>query len=137
MAYRKEKLEEQIRRIISEILVKEVNDPRIGFTTITGVNLNKDLSIARVGISVIGDPKARRKALDGLRSAKGFIQKNVGKNLRIKNIPRIEFELDSSVSDGVQMVNLLENLEGVKGKNDTDEEEEFRSQEPDDSGQTP
>ncbi len=126
MAYRKEKLEKQIIRLISEVIIKEINDPRIGFASITEVNLNKDCSIAHVGISVIGDPKDRRKALDGLNSARGYIQRFVGKNLRIRNVPKIKFELDSSVADGVRMVDLLENLDGVERSEHVEYEEDIQ-----------
>ena len=70
MAYRKEKLEEQIKRIVSELLIREIKDPRIGFATITGVELSKDYSQAKIGVSVLGDPRDLRKTMEGLQSAR-------------------------------------------------------------------
>jgi ribosome-binding factor A len=119
MAYRKEKLEHQIRRLISELLIKELKDPRIGFATITEVTLNNDFTQARVGVSVLGDPRDIRKSWEGINSAKGFIQKRIGKLLSIRHIPKIEFFLDSSIADGVEMVNLLNKLENEE--NSTEE----------------
>jgi len=116
MSYRKEKIEELIKRIISEAILKEINDPRIGFVTITGVTLNKDFSLAEVGVSVIGVARDIRKALEGLKSATGYIQKYVAQNIRLRYSPKLKFFLDSSVADGVKMVNFLENLPGVKPK---------------------
>lgn len=110
MAYRKEKIEEQIKRIISELLIKEIKDPRIGFATISSVEISKDYNLAKVGISVFGDKKDLRNTLAGLNSAKGFIQFKVGRNLGIRQMPRIAFYLDTSIADGVEMVNLIEQL---------------------------
>lgn len=110
MAYRKEKLEELIKRVVSELLIKDIKDPRIGFATITGVDLSKDYSVARIGISVIGTPRDIRKTLEGLNSAVGYIQHKVGKSIRVKSTPKIEFFLDASVADGAEMISLIESL---------------------------
>ena len=107
MAYRKEKLEEQIRRIVSELLIRDIKDPRIGFATITGVELSKDYAQAKIGISVLGDPRDLRKTLEGLQSALPYIQHRTGKALGIRVMPKISFFLDSSIVDGVNMVDLL------------------------------
>jgi ribosome-binding factor A len=110
MAYRKEKLEEQIKRLISELIIKEIKDPRIGFVSLTGVSLSNDKKSARVGISVIGSNKERRSTFEGLKSATGFIQYRVGKAIKLRNTPKITFFLDNSISEAVDMVNFLENL---------------------------
>lgn len=116
MHYRKEKLEEQIKRIVSELLIREIKDPRIGFATITGVELAKDYSTAKIGISVLGDPRDMRKTLEGLKSATPYVQHRVGKSLGMRNTPKISFFLDSSLADGVNMVNLLNTLEEAEAK---------------------
>ncbi len=110
MSHRKEKLEELIKRIVSDLILKEIKDPRIGFVTVTGVTLSSDKKYARIGISVIGDGKIEKKSMDGLRSAAGFIQHRVGKALSIRITPIVEFFLDSSIADGVEMVAFLEGL---------------------------
>lgn len=120
MAYRKQKLEEQIKRLVSELMIKEIKDPRIGFATLTGVDLNKDMSLARIGVSVFGDPRDLRKTIEGLNSAKNFIQHRLSKALEIRSSPRIEFYLDSSLSEGVRMVNLIEGLVDSEDKGGDD-----------------
>jgi ribosome-binding factor A len=116
MSYRKEKLEGQIKRIVSELLIKEIKDPRIGFATITSVELSKDLARANIGISILGDPRDIRKSLEGLNSAKPYIQHRVGKSLSIRLTPKLNFFLDSSIAEGTRMVHLLNSLEQSERK---------------------
>jgi len=123
MAYRKEKLEELIKRVVSELILKEIKDPRIGFMTVTGVTLSRDYSVAEIGISVLGSPVEEKKTLAGIKSATGYIQHRVGKAVRMRTTPRIEFYLDTSVSDGVRMVSLLNDLESQRSDNDHEEDE--------------
>ena len=120
MKYRKDRLEELIKRIVSEIILRELKDPRLGFITVTGVELNKDFSEARIGVSVLGNPTEVRKSMEGIRSSSGFVQKLMGKELKIRNIPSIYFYLDKSVEEAVDMVNKINNLPGVIDK-ETDE----------------
>ncbi len=122
MSYRKEKLEGQIRRIVSELLIREIKDPRIGFATITSVELSKDLARANIGISVLGDPRDIRKSLEGLNSAKPYIQHMVGKNLGIRLTPKLNFFLDSSIAEGTRMVHLLNTLEKSERKEGNDDD---------------
>lgn len=117
-AYRKEKLEGQIRRLVSELLIKDIKDPRIGFATITGVTLNKDFTEARVGVSILGNPRDMRKSLEGLQSSEGYIRHKVGKALGIRVMPRIDFFLDSSVAEATKMVGLLNELESEENEKD-------------------
>jgi len=118
MKYRKDRLEELIKRIVSEIIFRELKDPRIGFITITGVELNRDYTEARIGISILGSPTDVRKSMEGIRSSSGFVQKHLGKELKIRNTPRVYFYLDKSVEEGVDMVNMINNLPGVKDRKD-------------------
>ena len=113
MAYRRDKLEAQIRRLVSEVMISEMKDPRIGFASITKVEINKDFSVANIGISVLGSPKERRKTIEGLQAASGFVQHKVSKAMRIKHMPRLHFALDSSVADAVDMVGFINTLPGV------------------------
>jgi ribosome-binding factor A len=124
MKYRKDRLEELIKRIVSDIFLKEVKDPRIGFLTFTGVELNKDYSEARIGVSFLGTSTDVRKGMEGIRSSSGYVQKLLGKELKIRNTPRVYFFLDKSVQEGVEMVSRLENLPGVKERSDNNPQED-------------
>jgi len=123
MAFKREKMEESIRRKISDLLIKDIKDPRIGYVTVTGVEVNKDYSIARVGISIFGNAREARKSLEGIKSSASYIQHRVAKALTLRYMPKLEFFLDSKVADGVEMVSLLEGLVHDKTK---DEEESVK-----------
>ncbi|HPX92511.1 MAG TPA: 30S ribosome-binding factor RbfA, partial [Spirochaetota bacterium] len=110
MKYRKDRLEELIRRIVSDIIFKEVKDPRIGFVTVTDVELTKDFSEARIGVSILGSSVEVRKSMEGIRSSSGYIQKLLGKELKIRTVPRVYFYLDKSIEQGVLMVDKIEKL---------------------------
>jgi ribosome-binding factor A len=110
-AYRKEKIEAEIRRIIAEAFIKEIKDPRIGFITVTSAKISKDYKVVNVGISVIGDDRDKNLTLAGAESAAGFFQHLVAKSLKLRNTPRIKFHLDSSIEEGVRMVGIIENLD--------------------------
>ena len=124
MSHRKLKLEEQIRRIVADLIIKEIKDPRIGFVTITKAELNKDMTHAKIGISVLGNPHDIRKSLEGLRSSEGFIQAKLGKALQIRMTPHIRFVLDSSVVDAVEMVGLIESVNKNNSESNEPDESE-------------
>lgn len=118
MAYRKQKLEELIKRKIGDFIMKEIKDPRVGFVSITNVDLNKDSSIAEVGVSVLGEPREIRKSLEGLKSATGFIQRYLSKELNIRSVPKIIFKADASLARAARMSGLIDDLlEGSASKN--------------------
>lgn len=110
MAYRKQKLEELIKRKIGDFIMKEIKDPRVGFVSITNVDLNKDSSIAEVGVSVLGEPREIRKSLEGLKSATGFIQRYLSKELNIRSVPKIIFKADASLARAARMSGLIDDL---------------------------
>ena len=89
---RSDKVAETIHTTVSTILMRGLNDPRIGFVTITAVDVVEDLSLARIFFTVIGDESARKKNEAGLNSAKGYIRKELGKVLTIRHIPEIIFK---------------------------------------------
>ena len=124
MKFRKDRLEDLIKRIVSDIFLKEVKDPRIGFITFTGVELSKDYSEARIGVSFLGSSTDVRKGMEGVRSSSGYVQKLLGKDLKIRNTPRVYFYLDKSVEEGVEMVSKLESLPGVKNSSDDNNPQE-------------
>ncbi|MFH0975336.1 MAG: 30S ribosome-binding factor RbfA [Spirochaetota bacterium] len=136
--FRKERLEKMIKMIVADTLLKEVKDPRIGFATITDVKLNKDKSAAIVSVSVMGDDTAKKKSMIGLNSARGFFQFRIGKEIKLRNTPKIIFKLDSSIEEGVEMVYTINKLEEERIKKEAlsnPEEEEEEEEDNDDDVQ--
>ncbi len=109
---RMRRVDEAIRKVLGDVLQRELKDPRVGFATVTGVRTSSDLSHAQVLISVlqIGDPPEHtpEDTLAGLRSAVGFLQRRVGEELGLKNTPVLRFELDDTVDRALRIQELLD-----------------------------
>jgi ribosome-binding factor A len=94
-----------------EIIEREINDPRIGFITVTSVRVSPDLSHARVSISSLGDVEQRKKALKGLRSAAGFIRHALSRRLHhLRRIPELTFDYDETLEKGNRIEALLNQI---------------------------
>ncbi len=106
-AGRMRRVDEAVREVLSEHLTGSLNDPRVGFVTVTGVATSPDLSHARVYVSVLGSDSERRDALEGLESSRGFLQARVGEELRMKRTPTLEFSYDESIDRGMRISELL------------------------------
>lgn len=109
---RMRRVDEAIRKVLGDVLQRELKDPRVGFATVTGVRTSSDLSHAQVLISVlqIGDPPEHtpEDTIAGLRSAVGFLQRRVGEELGLKNTPVLRFELDDTVDRALRIQELLD-----------------------------
>ncbi|HEX7089737.1 MAG TPA: 30S ribosome-binding factor RbfA [Longimicrobiales bacterium] len=101
------RLGEQFKREITEILQREVKDPRVGFVTITDVEVTPDLYHARVFVRIMGDDARKAEALEGLRAAAPFIRGELGQRLRIRRSPELHFELDRSLEHALRIEQLL------------------------------
>jgi ribosome-binding factor A len=111
MTQRTERIDELLRQEIGEIFRRDVDDPRIGFATITDVETAPDLRHARVSVSVIGQPEERKATLAAMGRAMPFVRHELGKRLRLKRIPMFHLELDDSVERGTRVLQLLHELE--------------------------
>jgi ribosome-binding factor A len=102
--HRQERLADQIRIEVAEMIEGELRDPRIGFATVTGVDLSPDLRHARVRVSVMGAEEA--ETLAGLCSAAGYVRREIGGRLRLRRAPEIVFALDRG-AEGMERVQKL------------------------------
>ena len=107
---RKDRVGDLIHHEISQLLIKGIKDPRIGFVTITGVEVTDDLKEAKVYYSVIGSEDDKKAAADGLRSSTGFIRSSLRKVLALKHIPNLHFRFDSSLEYGERIERLLKEV---------------------------
>ncbi len=105
---RMRRVDEAMREVLSDAIAKELQDPRVGFVTVTGVKTSPDLRHARVYVSVLGDDEARAASLAGLESAQGFLQGRVSHALRLKHTPTLTFGYDESVDRGMRISELLD-----------------------------
>ncbi len=105
---RMRRIDEAMRTVLSDAISKDLQDPRVGFVTVTGVKTSPDLRHARVYVSVLGDEQAREASLEGLRSAHGFLQAKVAGALRLKHTPTLSFDYDESVVRGMRISRLID-----------------------------
>lgn len=104
---RKLRIGQQIKEVVSEFVLYELQDPRLGFITVTAVEVSDDLSEAVVKMSVLGEGKDERLTLQGLRQASGRIQQAVGKALQIRTVPHVRFEIDPSIKRNIEISRLI------------------------------
>ena len=107
---RKDRLNQQLQQEIAMILQRELNDPDLGFVTITRVELSNDLSHAKVGFSCLGGPEARTRSQRALDRSSGYVRSLIKKRLRLKIIPQLAFRFDESIEGSIEMVSKLSQL---------------------------
>ncbi|HAR62261.1 MAG: 30S ribosome-binding factor RbfA [Candidatus Margulisiibacteriota bacterium] len=103
-----------IKKEISHIIQAKVHDNRIGFVSVTNVEVTKDLSYAKVYISTYGTDEDRKKAIAGLKHAKGFIKRELAQILQIRQMPDLTFIDDRSIEHGVEMIGKLKYLDHAR-----------------------
>ncbi|MCK1992436.1 30S ribosome-binding factor RbfA [Peribacillus muralis] len=110
MSLRSNRVGEQMKKELSEIIGRKIKDPRIGFVTVTDVAVTGDLQQATVYISVLGDQEQREKTLQGLAKAKGFMRSEIGQRIRLRKTPELFFEFDESVDYGNRIESLISQI---------------------------
>lgn len=114
------RVQEALRQEISKILQGEIMDPRIGFLTVTKVDLTNDLRYAKVYFSVLGESKDKMLALKGLNSAKGYIKGLLSKKIKLRFMPEIEFKIDTSLEHTKEIYDILDKLKKENTHEDGD-----------------
>jgi ribosome-binding factor A len=107
---RLERVEHEIVRELSELLLKELKDPRVGFVTITGCKVSPDLRSARVFASPMGDNRATAQTMRGLESAAGYLSVELGKRLGMRRTPTVTFVRDESIERGVRLTTMIDEV---------------------------
>lgn len=121
MRIRPEKVAHLMRREVADILENRLRDPRLGSTvTVTDVEVTQDLSFARVYVTVLGDEAARAQAMETLGRASGFVRRELGGRLDLREVPEIRFVYDDSLDRGHRVEDLLRRIE--KGEPVPDED---------------
>lgn len=122
---RRDRVAEAIKKEVSLIVHDELKDPRLGFVTITGIDLTQDLRYAKIFFSVLGKDEERKKTKEALDSALGFIRRLIGQRIRLMFVPEIIFKEDRSSEYSVQIQELLDEVKKLN-KADSSGGEELR-----------
>ncbi len=104
---RARRIEEQLKRLLSELIRREVKDPRVGLVTVTAVEVSRDLGHARVFFTPFAGVGDAAASLEALRHAAGFLRREVGHALRLRVAPELDFRLDESVEHGARLSALI------------------------------
>lgn len=111
---RPQRVGEQIREEISSLLLGELKDPRLGFVTVTAVRVTPDLREARIYVSVLGRGEERQQSLRALEAASSFLRRQLAQRLRMRRVPALRFEFDTSIERGARIEELLQQAQGRK-----------------------
>ncbi|GAA4701106.1 30S ribosome-binding factor RbfA [Brevibacillus fulvus] len=101
---------EEIKKELSILLQREMKDPRIGFVTVTSVDVTSDLQLAKVYVSIFGSEEQREASLAGLHKAKGFLRTELGRRIKLRHVPDLVFKLDESIDYGNKIESILREI---------------------------
>jgi len=118
------RIADQIQRDLSGLIRQEVKDPRVGLVTITAVEVNRDLSHARVYVSSLADAASTEQSVEGLQHAAGFLRTQLGRTLKIRSVPQLQFLYDASVERGVRLSHLIDEAVASSGQLNAEREED-------------
>lgn len=104
------RIAELLKEEIGLIIHNNMKDPRIGFTTVTGVDVSPDIKVAKVSVGVLGNQKEKAQTIKTLEQSKGFIQGEIGRRLRMKNTPTLIFLLDESAETSIRISKIIEKI---------------------------
>ena len=107
---RLEKIQEFIKQEVSKIILTDLKDPRIGFVTVTRVEVTGDLRQAKVLVSLLGNDEQKAETWQALKKSLGFIRAEVGRRLKIRHSPELMFQLDESLDHSVHIQKLLDKI---------------------------
>lgn len=120
---RTDRISEEIKKHLSDI-IRELKDPRIPLmTSVVSVSVTKDLKYAKAYISIMGDEETKKEAIKGLKSASGFIRKEIGNRVLLRALPQFTFELDNSIEHGAHINELLQSVIKSTPSEEAEEEE--------------
>ncbi|PIQ81660.1 MAG: ribosome-binding factor A [Candidatus Omnitrophica bacterium CG11_big_fil_rev_8_21_14_0_20_64_10] len=109
MSLRTDRVSQAVKQEVADILQKELKDPRVGFVTVTRVDVTPDLRQAHIYFSVIGE-KTLRETEAGLKSAAGFVRTELGRRLRLRVTPELFFKYDKTIEQNIRMSKLLDEI---------------------------
>jgi len=114
----------QIQREVSQLLMSEIKDDRVGagMVSVTDVELSNDLQHARIFVSIYGTPEAKSETMEGLKASTPFVRQQLAQRMRLRRVPVVVFQEDSSLERGDRMLNLLNQISQKREQKDDSEE---------------
>jgi ribosome-binding factor A len=110
------RIADQIHRDLSSLIREEVKDPRVGLVTITAVEVNRDLSHAKVYVSSLAEAASAEQSVEALQHAAGFLRSQLSRTLKIRSVPQLQFLYDASVERGVRLSHLIDEAVASSGQ---------------------
>ncbi len=115
------RINDEIKREVSEIIRSELKDPRIGLiTSILKVETTNDLKYCKIYVSILGDDEKKGETIDGLKNASGFIRKQIAARVNLRNTPELKFILDNSLEYGFKISKIIDDINGSSDKNNVE-----------------
>ncbi len=111
MSIKQDRMGDRIRQILSELLLREVADPRLQGVTVTEVTLDPELMFADVYVNALAEESRQPEVMQGLERAKGFLRREVGRRIRLRNTPELIFHWDTTLEHGERMNQIIDSLE--------------------------
>jgi len=109
-AHRNDRIDEEVKRELGAV-IRELKDPRIsGIVSVVAVRVTKDLRFAKVFISVLGSEEQKKGSIEGIKSAAGFIRKEIGRRINLRHTPEFSFVLDDSIEHGAYINSIITDL---------------------------
>lgn len=124
MSIKQDRMADRIQGILSELLLREVSDPRLQGVTVTEVKLDPELMFADVYVNALGDESRHEEVLAGLDRANGFLRREVGRRVRLRNTPELHFHWDVTLERGEQMNRLISSLDIPPVSDDEDSDDD-------------
>lgn len=125
MSIKQGRVNDRIRQILSELLLREVSDPRLQDITVTEVKIDNELMYAKVYVNALGDESRKDEVLAGLKHANGYLRREVGKRMRLRNTPELHFYWDKTLERAQRINDLISSLDippEEAGNNDNTDE---------------
>lgn len=109
---RMQRIDHEMQRVLGTLISQELKDPRLGFTTVTRVEITQDLHHAKVFVSIIGDRHVARQTMDALQHAAGFLRGELGREIKLRHTPELQFVEDRSTERAINLSKTLRMASG-------------------------
>jgi ribosome-binding factor A len=122
MSIKQDRMAERIQQVLSQLLMREVSDPRLQAVTVTDVQVDQEIMFARIYVNALGDEGRREEVMSGLKHANGFLRRELAQRIRMRNTPELRFIWDEALERADRVERLLDSLDIPDATPDEDDE---------------